>query len=591
MRTIYKIESQIPKVRERKKVAAYARVSMESEKTLHSLSAQVSYYSMLIQNNPEWEYAGVYADCGISGTGTKKRQEFNRMLADAEAGKIDIILTKSIQRFARNTVDLLNTVRHLKELGVEVFFEKENIHTMSGEGELMMTILASFAQEESRSISDHVKWAIRKKFEKGVQYVHSPIYGYRWEGDTLLVIAEEAAIIKRIYRNFLDGKSRLETEREFAAEGILTRNGCRWQDSNIRQVLTNVTYTGNMLLQKSFTTDSVSHKRKENQGELPQYFASNTHEAIIDKEIFDYVQEEMERRRKLGPFANKSLNTCCFTGKIKCGICGRSYIHDRRVRHGYLQEGWVCGSHKIQGQNCGAKGNIPEKVLRKECAEVLGLSEFDEEIFQDKVEKIVVPEYHVMEFHLKDGEVMTRHWVSTAKKDCWDEEYKNRQRAWMKNYMANGENTRFTPFTTRVRCAVCGGSLRRSSHKLKSGKYFYWGCAKGSKCQSEVVREEDLMRIATDALGLETFDVNLFKGKIEYLEVGAPDHITVHLKGGKEVRFPWTKPPKRGTAHTEEWKEKMRLCMKQQWASGKRDNMSDMMKNLRKERGEHWKKQ
>ena len=157
MRTIRKIERRIPNLKQRKKVAAYARVSMESERMHHSLSAQVSYYSSLIQKNPDWEYAGVYADYGISGTGMKKRQEFLRMLEDAEAGKIDIILTKSIQRFARNTVDLLRTVRHLKELGIEVWFEKENIHTMSGDGELMMTILASFAQEESRSISENVR--------------------------------------------------------------------------------------------------------------------------------------------------------------------------------------------------------------------------------------------------------------------------------------------------------------------------------------------------------------------------------------------------------------------------------------------------
>lgn len=167
MRTIRKIERSIPNLKQRKKVAAYARVSMESERMHHSLSAQVSYYSSLIQKNPDWEYAGIYADYGISGTGMKKRQEFLRMLEDAEAGKIDIILTKSIQRFARNTVDLLRTVWHLKELGIEVWFEKENIHTMSGDGELMMTILASFAQEESRSISENVRWRIKKQFEQG----------------------------------------------------------------------------------------------------------------------------------------------------------------------------------------------------------------------------------------------------------------------------------------------------------------------------------------------------------------------------------------------------------------------------------------
>ena len=589
MRVIHKIAPKLPEIKPRKKVAAYARVSAESERMRHSLSAQVSYYSELIQKNPEWEYAGVYADYGISGTGMQKRADFLRMLSDAEAGKINIILTKSIQRFARNTVDLLNTVRHLRDIGVQVYFEKERIRSLSGEGELMLTILASFAQEESRSISENIKWAVRKKYEKGIAHIHSQIYGYRWEGDTLVVVPKEAAVVKRIFQNFLDGKSRLETEREFAAEGILTRNGCRWEDSNIRGVLTNVTYTGNMLLQKSFSVDAVSHKRKENRGELPQYFVSNTHEAIIDKETFDYVQEEMARRRKLGALANKSLDTCCFTGKIKCGICGRNYTHNRQMKRGSLQDGWVCGSHKIRGENCGAIGEIPDKILRKECAVVLGLTEFDENIFSDKVKEIVVPERRVLEFHMKDGEVITRRWVSTAKKDCWDEEYKNRQKAWMRNYMANGENPRYTPFTTRVRCAVCGGSFRRSTRKGKGGTYSYWRCA--AKCRCESVREEDLRQIATEALGISDFDSDKFKNEIEYLEAGAVDRITVHFKDGRVSVFPWKKPAKRGMPHTEEWKEKMSKMMKEQWATGARDYMSDVMKNLRKERGEHWKEQ
>lgn len=244
MPNLRRIEAAVPAIREKKKVAAYARVSMQSERMLHSLSAQVSYYSGLIQKNPDWEYAGVYADDFISGTNTVKRDEFKRMLADCEAGKIDIILTKSISRFARNTVDLLETVRHLKDLGVEVRFEKERIRSMDGDGELMLTILASFAQEESRSISDNVKWGIRKRMQNGIPNGHFRIYGYRWEGDELVIVPEEAEVVKRIFRNFLDGKSRLETERELADEGITTRDGCRWGDSNIKVVLTNVTYTG-----------------------------------------------------------------------------------------------------------------------------------------------------------------------------------------------------------------------------------------------------------------------------------------------------------------------------------------------------------
>ena len=191
MRKITKLEPAAPILKPKKWVAAYARVSMESERLQHSLSAQISYYNEKIQKNPDWLFAGVYADYGISGTGTAKRDEFNRMLADCEAGKIDIVLTKSISRFTRNTVDLLETVRHLKEIGVEVWFERENIHSMSGDGELMLSILASFAQEESRSISSNIKWAIKKKFERGGQW-HTAAFGYRFlAGLSCYAIAEK----------------------------------------------------------------------------------------------------------------------------------------------------------------------------------------------------------------------------------------------------------------------------------------------------------------------------------------------------------------------------------------------------------------
>lgn len=236
---ITKLEPAAPILTPKKRVAAYARVSMESERLQHSLSAQISYYNDKIQKNPDWLFAGVYADNGISGTGTEKRDDFNRLLTDCDAGRIDIVLTKSISRFARNTVDLLETVRHLKEIGVEVWFERENIHSMSGDGELMLSILASFAQEESRSISDNVKWGTRKRFEQGIPNGKFRVYGYEWQGEDLVIVPEEAAIVRQIFQNFLDGKSRLETEREFAAEGITTRAGCAWVDSNIKQVLCN----------------------------------------------------------------------------------------------------------------------------------------------------------------------------------------------------------------------------------------------------------------------------------------------------------------------------------------------------------------
>ena len=434
MAKISRVEPVVLALKKRKRVAAYARVSVESEKMNHSLSAQVSYYSSLIQKNPEWEYAGVYADDFVSGTGTAKRDEFNRMLADCEAGKIDIVLVKSISRFARNTVDLLETVRHLKDIGVEVRFEREHISSFSGDGELMLTILASFAQEESRSISDNVKWGIRKRMAEGIPNGHFRILGYRWEGDELVIVPEEAAIVRRIFQNFLDGKSRLETERELEAEGIRSINGCVMRDSNIKQILTNITYTGNMLLQKEFIADPISKQKRKNRGELPQYYVENTHPAIIDKATFDYVQEEMARRRELACFANKALNLSCFSSKIKCGNCSRSFVRSARKRGSYVI--WTCGSKKGRGESCGAR-DIPEKLLKSVCTNILGTDEFDESVFAGRVDSIVMIGKDKMEFHFYGGEVKTVKWTSDAKKAMWTPE---RKALWSEYNYLGGRN-------------------------------------------------------------------------------------------------------------------------------------------------------
>ena len=582
MAKMYKVEPALPQLKARKRVAAYARVSMETERLSHSLSAQISYYSVLIQKNPEWEYAGVYADEGITGTSMQKRDDFMRMLSDCESGRIDIILTKSISRFARNTVDLLETVRHLKEIGIEVRFEEQNISTFSNDGELMLTILASFAQEESRSISDNVKWGTRKRFEKGIPNGKFRIFGYRWEDDRLVIVPEEAAIVRRIFSNFLEGKSRLETEREFAAEGITTRDGCRWVDSNIRVVLTNITYTGNLLLQKEYIEDPISKHRKKNRGELPQYYVEDNHEPIIDMETFRYVQEEMARRKELGPLANKSLNTCCFTGKIKCEHCGVSYMHNIRTDKGY-QEFWVCGTKKKKGSTCPVKGSIPHKVLLKECTEVLGLEEFDETVFLAQVDYISVPAYKVMTFHMKNGREITRHWKSTAKHDCWDDAYKDRQRKWIKNYMANSDDIRFTPFTTRVKCGCCGGSCRRALQKTKDGKTAYWRCRTAAECGITGIREEDLQKISAEILGIEAFYGDVFREKVSC--------VTMHTNGILEFEFTdgSTATAERSLKRrTHKWSDaqraKFKESVKNAYPPERRQAMSENMKRIRKEK-------
>lgn len=235
MRKVSKIKPSLPVMPSRKRVAAYARVSEEKGRTMHSLSAQVSHYSNCIQQNREWEYAGVYADEGLSGT-TDNREAFRRLLADCESGKIDIVLTKSISRFARNTVDLLETVRHLRDLGIEVRFEKENINSLSGDGELMLSILASFAQEESRSTSENIKWAIRKKFQEGRPNSFN-VYGYRWNGNQFIVVPEEAEVVRLIFGNFLSGLSAEETEKQLEEMGVKSYTGGRFSNTSIRAIL------------------------------------------------------------------------------------------------------------------------------------------------------------------------------------------------------------------------------------------------------------------------------------------------------------------------------------------------------------------
>lgn len=596
MRTITKIESTMPEIKKRKKVAAYARISMESERMNHSLSAQISYYNDLIQRNPDWEFAGVYADNGISGTSTAKRDEFRRMITDAEQGKIDIILTKSIQRFARNTVDLLETVRHLKNMGIEVRFEKENIYSLSGDGELMLSILASFAQEESRSISENVKWGIRKRMKEGMLTAngHFNIYGYKWEGDELVIVPEEANVVKRIFQNFLDGKSRLETERELEAEGIRTRQGCVMRDSNIKKILSNITYTGNMLFQKEFISDPINKKRMKNRGELPQYWVEDTHEAIIDLETFQYIQDEMERRKQLGPLANKSLNISCFTGKIKCPYCNQSYMHNtRKLRtpNARRLEFWVCGSRKKKGGHCEVGASINQENMKKVLSEVLGIDEFDDEVFLEKIDFINVPKQYTLEIHFKDGDVITKPCRNTGHKDCWTKEYREKVSVQRRKKNTNPKGA--SVFTSKLKCRHCGCNYRRCtqpSATSKDGKFYYWRCAEKNDCNAKGLREDFLKPQLAEALGMEEWNDESFAEKVEHIDIDGY-MLDIVGKDGSVTSMNF-KPPERGGIHcSEKQKEHMRKLMKERWTPELKQQMSDYMKKLRKERGEAWRKE
>lgn len=576
MRVINKIEPKVPQMPTRKKVAAYARVSMESERLQHSLSAQVSYYSGLIQKNPAWEYVGVYADDGVTGTKAGAREEFNRMLADCKAGKIDIILTKSISRFARNTVDLLSTVRHLKELGISVQFEKERIDSLSEDGELMLTLLASFAQEEVRSLSDNVKWGTRKRFENGIPNGKFQIYGYRWDGDHLVIEPEEAKIVKLIYDNFLNGLSAETTEKQLAEMGVKSYKGQHFGNTSIRQILGNITYTGNLLFQKEYVVDPVSKKRKINRGELPQYWVENTHEAIIPMEVYQAVQTEKARRRELGALANWSINTSCLTSKIKCGCCGKSY--QRSTRKGRKDPNanytiWVCGTRKKSGNVLCRNKDIPETMIKQACTTVLGLDEFDESVFSEQIEYIEVPAPNEMLFYFKDGHTIPHHWESTLRKDCWTDE---RRAAKGRYVQAHQLSPNSSCFTSRIRCDCCGENYRRRRSKHKDGSSdAVWRCASSGKCDNPSIKEETLTELCAKAMGMTAFDETAFREQIDCIHITAPFRLSVHFFDGYTFDAQWENKRKM-PRHSEERKQHMREVMIEKWRErhGKSNNHS-----------------
>ncbi|MDD3881738.1 MAG: recombinase family protein [Eubacteriales bacterium] len=368
--TIGRLAAKQAKEVQIKRVAAYARVSTETEEQQNSYEAQVNYYTQYIQGKKEWAFAGVYSDEGISGTSTRKRDGFNRMIRDALDGKIDLIITKSVSRFARNTVDTLSTVRKLKECGVEVFFEKENIYTMDSKGELLITIMSSLAQEESRSISENVTWGQRKRFADGkVSMPYKQFLGYeKGEDGKPCIVPEQAKIIKMIYRLFVEGMMPSTIATHLTQQGIPTPAGKKkWQCTTVESILTNEKYKGDAILQKSFCVDFLTKKMKLNEGEVPKYYVENSHPAIIEPAAFDEVQVELARRRQ----AKYNGKGGCFSSRIICGECG-SYF-GKKVWHStdeYRRVIWQC-NHKYKGDCVCQTPHVDEEDIKRAFVEAI----------------------------------------------------------------------------------------------------------------------------------------------------------------------------------------------------------------------------
>lgn len=470
------IRPALPELEKKKRVAAYARVSMETEMLLHSLSAQVSRYNELIQKNPEWEFAGIYADEGISGRDTGHRSDFNRLLADCDAGKIDMVLVKSISRFARDTVDALTVTRHLKELGIDVYFEREDIHSISEEGELLLTLLASFAQEESRSISENVKWGIRKRFEQGIPNGHKAPYGYEWDGEMYRAIPGQGEVVREIFSKYLSGASAYGIAKELSERGVTGQKGVPMDDSAVKFILSNPSYTGSMLLQKNFISEG--HTRKRNKGELPMYMVEGMFEPLVTQADFEKAQQI--RAQRADAAANRNPVLTAFSGLVRCGECGCS-VSRRTTKYG---KKWNCNTRERRGKaECGLRP-IYETELEQAAASALGLDSFDGDAVKREVGRIVINADSI-EFGMKNG----------------------RARKVMRAYRRGR-----SAFSQKITCGCCGRKLECDYWKMgpegQKERRKVWVCR---GCTFRRLMDDELREAVAAVLGSKDYEPRFVK--------------------------------------------------------------------------------
>lgn len=405
-----------PVIPKRKNVAAYVRVSIEKEDSIHSLIAQADYYRKYITADPMLNLVGIYSDEGLTGT-KGSRPGFQKMLQDCRDGLIDMVITKSVSRFARNTVTLLDATRELKCIGVDVFFEDENIHSISNEGEIMLSLLAAIAQDQSLSTSENMKWRVKDKFQKGIPW-DCTILGYRLDDDHYVIVPEEAQIVRHIFDLYLAGTGPSKIRNILAEEHRPTRNGGEWAYKTITGILSNYTYTGNLLLQRTYRSDYLTKKRKKNIGELPMYHVENTHKPIITIDEFNMVQARLAQQK--AKFSKTdTTKTYPLSGIIKCACCGKSY-HRRTTPTGIT---WVCSTYREHGKAACQSKQIPDSIITTLTSEVGGI---------EKIERIIAKNGNDVDFEMKDGSLITKHWQDRSRSESWTAEKRMRQGILMK---------------------------------------------------------------------------------------------------------------------------------------------------------------
>ncbi len=505
------------------RVCAYCRVSSDNPEQDSSFDSQVIYYTDYINKRKDWIMVDVYADDGISGTSTKKRNDFNRMIRDCMDGKIDKIITKSISRFARNTLDCLNNVRKLKEKGVSVFFEKENIDTLDSKGEVLLTILSSLAQDESRNISENCRWGIIRQFEKGRVLVNTTRFlGYdKNEDGELIINEEEAEIVRRIYREYLEGKSYVAIAKGLMADGI--KNGAgnmKWWDSTISGILENEKYYGDVILQKTITVDFLTHKRVDNKGQVQQYLIEGNHKPIISKEIFDRVQDEKERRASLiGNLPgdrNRYTSKYPFSGKVFCGDCGNTFRRRTWNSNNISRKVvWQCKTYIKEGKDaCNAKA-VDETVLMNAFVRMFNRLYENRDVFIktliDNIEKAIMKKASAKEIKALDKQI-----------DKLKTELKWLVQFQVKNGM---DDEVYKEEYIRVSAELEELRKRRAEYDKQDSI-------------KEVLRRrvnEIIKTINSRQELLEEFDEKIFNALVEKIEVISPTHFIFVLKSGMSV--------------------------------------------------------
>jgi len=508
------------------RVAAYCRVSTDSEEQLNSYNSQIEYYTTIINENPNWKLAGIFPDEGLSGTSTKKREQFNRMIQKCRRGQIDLIIVKSVSRFARNTLDCIGYVRKLRDMNVGVVFEKEGVNTLEMDDETLLTIFGVLAQSESQSLSKNVSMGIRQSYKAGkVPFRYKNFLGYRKGADGSPEIdPEQAAVVRRIYHRYLSGQSVGQIRKDLEADGVLSPRGKEtWSEAVVQNILRNERYAGDALLQKTYVKDVLTHRAEKNNGELPQYYIQNNHPAIIDRDVWNKVQEEIARRacKRKVPSKNARTGTSKYSGKyalgeiLVCGECGTPY---RRVTWTKPQEQvivWRCVSRLEHGKKlCKNSPTMPEDALH---AAILGtvseailrgalLDALTDSVRAAACAETGAAEYQAARLRIGELDGMARKAIEQsaeagADEDFYDEKYR----------MIMDERAKWQKI---VRDFEAKDSIDRYTERQVT----------------EAVR-----LLEQEPLLLSEYDDQIVRQLVDTIRVVAKDRITVILKGGMEI--------------------------------------------------------